>query len=947
MTSGSGPFSMIDLFRSELSALIKSLREGLKKAQTKAPDQKEVETLIRAAHSIKGAARIVQVHGIASLAFQLEELFIAIRDGRVVLAPADFKLLFGALDQMAAILPVEETAISHWVVSKDRELQDTAGSIAEISKKLSAHAPSERPGPFEQQPFHEEPTESPPKKLNIDLSMIDLSMIDLFRIEVETQVHVLNEGMINIEQGGAPDDHLEVMMRAAHSIKGAARVVGIEPIVGLAHRLEDLFVAAQEGKLIIVSEMVDLLLQVTDFLAHVAKLPPERLESWLGDQDPLIVSLSDALKIILEGGSSLRVDLPDHPMPSADQPGSSLSVASKPTPLVSENIAKKKPERPAISDKTSKRVPDVVDKDRAFDRVLRVTAQNLNRLMGLAGESLVESRWLQPFADSLLQMKISQNDLASTIDILRESLKTCRLSEKSLHYLREVQHKTNDIRQGLSDRIGELEMFIRRHASLSDRLYHEVIESRMRPFADGVEGFPRFVRDVARQLGKKVRLEIIGKNTPVDRDILEKLEAPLNHMLRNALDHGLETPEERIAAGKKEEGVIRLEARHRAGILAITITDDGRGIDVEKIRNKIIQQNLVSEEMASKMTESELVDFLFLPGFSTTSSVTEISGRGVGLDVVQSMIQDVGGVIRTFTEKGHGTSFNLQLPLTLSVIRALIVRISGEPYAFPLARIDRALVVDLKDIQIVENRQFFRFEGENIGLVTGYQVLELDEYPRTSDEIPVIVMSDRLNAYGIAVDKILGERELVVHELDRRLGKVQDIASGAFMENGEPVLVIDIEDTVRSIDTILHGGRLKKVGVTSEHTIKRIKRILVVDDSITVREVECRLLRNQGYEVDAAVDGMDGWNAVRLGNYDLIVTDVDMPRMNGIELVRLIKEDERLHSLPVLIVSYKEREEDRIRGLEAGANYYLTKSSFHDETLLDAVEDLIGKPRSL
>jgi two-component system, chemotaxis family, sensor histidine kinase and response regulator WspE len=284
------------------------------------------------------------------------------------------------------------------------------------------------------------------------------------------------------------------------------------------------------------------------------------------------------------------------------------------------------------------------------------------------------------------------------------------------------------------------------------------------------------------------------------------------------------------------------------------------------------------------------------------------------------------------------------LPLTLSVIRTLLVEISGEPYAFPLTRIDRIVMVESADIAIAENRQYFTLDNQNIGLVTAYQVLELAAPPEKLDLLPVIIVSDRSSSYGLAVDKFLGERDLVVRPLDPRLGKVADISAAAFMEDGTPVLIIDVEDLVRSTDKLLAESQLQKVSKTeqtAESTTR--KRVLVVDDSITVREVERKLLENQGYEVEIAVNGMDGWNALRTGQFDLVISDVDMPRMTGIELVSQIKNHSALKSIPVIIVSYKDREQDRIRGLEVGADYYLTKSSFHDDTLLNAVVDLIGE----
>jgi two-component system sensor histidine kinase and response regulator WspE len=280
----------------------------------------------------------------------------------------------------------------------------------------------------------------------------------------------------------------------------------------------------------------------------------------------------------------------------------------------------------------------------------------------------------------------------------------------------------------------------------------------------------------------------------------------------------------------------------------------------------------------------------------------------------------------------------------LSVIRSLVVDIGGEPYALPMVRIDRILSVPREEIQVLENRQYLNFENSNIGLVSAQQVLELGEAGPDGDHLSVVVIGDRLNQFGIVVDRFIGEKDLVLNPLDYRLGKVADINATAKLEDGSPVLIIDVEDMVRSIDSLLNGGRLRRVG----HQGKRIaeqkrKRILVVDDSITVREVERKLLETRGYEVDIAVDGADGWNAVRTSRYDMVISDVDMPRMNGIELVTHIKQNPKLKNLPIMIVSYKDREEDRMQGLEAGADYYLTKSSFHDNTLLDAVVNMIGK----
>src|SRR5262249_29164477 len=338
---------------------------------------------------------------------------------------------------------------------------------------------------------------------------------------------------------------------------------------------------------------------------------------------------------------------------------------------------------------------------------------------------------------------------------------------------------------------------------LNSRLYREVISSRMRPFADGAHGFPRLVRDMARRLDKQVRLEGEGQATEVDRDILEKLEAPLTHLLRNAVDPGLESPAERRAAGKPEAGRVRVEAGHRAGALAITVSDDGRGIDLGRLRAKVVERRLTTAALAESMSEAELLEFLFLPGFSTAGAVSEYSGRGVGLDVVQTMVRQVGGSVRISTRPGRGTTFHLQLPITLSVLRAVLVDVAGEPYAFPHNRIDRLVRVPLSDVRSLEHRQFVAVDGQNVGLVLAAQLLDLPAAPPAGDELTMLLLSDATGQYGLIVEGIRGEQDLVVRPLDARLGKVPNISAAAILDDGAPVLIADVEDLIRSMDQFI------------------------------------------------------------------------------------------------------------------------------------------------
>jgi two-component system sensor histidine kinase and response regulator WspE len=404
----------------------------------------------------------------------------------------------------------------------------------------------------------------------------------------------------------------------------------------------------------------------------------------------------------------------------------------------------------------------------------------------------------------------------------------------------------------------------------------------------------------------------------------------------------------RRALGKPPQGTITLEARHSAGSLFISVTDDGAGIEIDALRRAVVRKALASEATAGRLSEAELLEFLFLPGFSMRDTVTDVSGRGVGLDAVQDAVRQMRGSVRAIpaAQAHEGTRFLLQLPLTLSVIRSLIVEVAGEPYGLPLAHVVRTLMLPASEIDALEGHQHFSIDGRRFGLVTAHQVLQAGTFDAAGDLLNVVVIGQGAASYGVVVDRFLGERMLVVQPLDKRLGKVRNIAAGALMENGDPLLIADLDDWLRSVEKLVAGGEIGRVGVGAARAETVTKRVLVVDDSLTVRELERKLLASRGYDVTIAVDGMDGWNAVRGERFDLVITDIDMPRLDGIELVALIRRDAQLANLPVMIVSYKDRPADRQRGLDAGADYYLAKGSFHDQTLLDAVRDLIGEAKS-
>ncbi len=970
--------SMLELFRMEMDQHAVVLNEGLLRLEEDPASPEKIEPLMRAAHSIKGAARLVGLSYAVGLAHKMEDCLVAAQTGKLWLTADSIDLLLKCVDMLTYISDMTHDENFELPQSRQTELADLEEALAEVisfdkkpkSNPVAAKAveksteiESTKEAELADKEMDSESnssakkgskktvtrkTPAPSKKnpatdsgeIDAAVTLNDPSMMELFRLEVAQQGQVLTEGLLQLEEDAFSPERLESLMRAAHSIKGAARLVGVDLAVGLAHRMEDCLVAAQTGKLQLSPDDIDVLLKSSDMLCAIGQITGVADAALSETHQQVHEQLLNRLSQVLAGRYQPAKQAPMSEAAPVEK--HRVEAGEVQAVSASQQIGEAKPKHAPFEPIKKEKEKNVAVTQTA-DRVLRISAEQLNRLMGLAGESMVEARWLRPYVESMLRLKRRQAEIVTLLDGLREQLDENLDRDKLRRMLREAQGKAAECRQILGDRLAELESYDRRAVNLSSRLRREVVTSRMRPFGDGVQGFPRMIRDLARQLGKQVQLQIDGQATMVDRDILEKIEAPLNHLLRNSMDHGIEPADQREAAGKPARGTIRLSAYHQSGMLSVVVEDDGRGVDTERLRKKVVERELVTAEMAVDLSEAELMEFLFLPSFSTKDEVTEISGRGVGLDVVHDVVQEMRGMVRATSQLGSGTRFQLQLPLTLSVLPALLVEIADEPYAFPLARIERILHVPRQSLREVEGHQYISVEDHHVGLVSAYQIFGFGEINSQRDDLPVVVLGERKNSYGLVVDRFLGERDLVVHVLPPQLGKIKDISSAALMENGAPLLVVDVDDMLRSIEKIVMGGRLNRVGEPQQKDEQaKKKRILVVDDSITVREVERKLLTASGYSVDVAVDGMDGWNALREGDYDLIISDIDMPRLDGIELVRMIRQDAKFKDMPVMIVSYKDREEDRFRGLEAGANYYLTKGSFHDETLREAVIDLIG-----
>ena len=469
-------------------------------------------------------------------------------------------------------------------------------------------------------------------------------------------------------------------------------------------------------------------------------------------------------------------------------------------------------------------------------------------------------------------------------------------------------------------------------------LQEQGMRLRMLPANTIFQAFPRAIRDLAKQFRKDINLIIEGGETELDKKVLEEINAPLVHIMRNAVDHGIEDPATRIAAGKPAAGTILLAARQEGDRILIEISDDGAGIDPEKIRESAMRKGYITEAEAKAISDREAQYLIFEAGFSTAAIITEISGRGVGMDVVREfVVEKLKGSLDLNSEPGKGTTFRLTIPLTLAIIRALLLRVGDQVYALPTGSIEETLRVDPSEIIKVEGREVIRRQRRTIPLVRLSEILGVPADPPLG-KVPIATLGYSGHRMGFIVDSFVGEQQIVIKTLGSHLMKVDNVAGVTILGAGELVPILNVPDLMNNART--RSGQ--RVGRVERSERNGTRRILICEDSFTTRELERSIFEAAGYEVETANDGAQGFSKLRDGlKIDAVVTDVQMPNMTGFELTRAIKNDPGLEDIPVIIVTSLERDEEKAEGVEAGADAYITKSVFNQDTLLDTVERLI------
>ena len=739
----------------------------------------------------------------------------------------------------------------------------------------------------------------------------EISIYELFRMEAEERSESLQRLLLGLHDGEGGPAALHVLMREAHSLKGAARIAGFGPAVRLTHAMEDRFLAAKRGEQIQEAQL-DALLSAVDFVRHLASLPEEAgAMAWAESQEPEIKRLCEEFAAAATAEQK-PVQQPEKPPEPAALPPPAFAIS---TPASGSGTQ-------AAADPS------------AGETTFRLGSVRFDQIVAHSADTVVKAQILWRTAAGLHKTYMRLDNALSRFAKAMEN------PEENSDGAKAVWETVTTEQQRLRDFITEIQEAAREAQGTAEGLQHEVLRARLRPLAEIVPRMQRLVRSVGAELGKRVRLEIVGEGTEVDTDILERLSGPLEHLIRNSLDHGLETPEERRAAAKAEEGRLRLFARQHNGRLVITLSDDGCGIDIAAVRNKAQLLGLVFPGVTAELSDDEVLQFLFLPGFSTRQAVSEISGRGFGMDAVQTMVQDAGGAIRIETTRAIGTTIHLTLPISRSVVRVMRVAVEDEVYALPTDRLSRIASVTVQ----VDARGRSSVEGSSkrVPIVSLSEVLSgAGARVTAGPTLAIFLLEESGGESGVAIsiDRTQGEALVAFRQLDARLGRRGVFAGVTLDEGGVPMLIIEPDDL---LSTALGAIRRRRAVVSGDG---RRCAVLVADDSATLRQMLRRVLAGAGYRVTVATHGAEAWALLQSQAFDLLISDVDMPEMTGIELTERLRANVRLNHLPVVLLSYKGREEDRRRGLAAGADVYLSKGEFEESHFLKAVSDLLGSSR--
>ncbi len=752
-------------------------------------------------------------------------------------------------------------------------------------------------------------------------------ILETFRIEAEEHLKVFSAGLIDLEKNQTEENLVEIietMFRVVHSLKGAARSVDQKEVESICQPLESVFSALTRKEITLSPFSFDIFYKT---VRRLSKLITESGSEKTAANRQLQQELIRHLKEIASGALN-NIHIKATKQHKETEPVESMLVISK-------------------DNKTGSYIPQ---SERPISmETVRIRISKLDPLL------------LQ--AEELIQAKLAINQRAKELKEINagiagwktDSLKLKRRrSNTSVELLNELM-EGNDLRLNkIENQITSITSSIERDQyslnSMVDNHLEAMRQVLMLPVSSIVEIFPGMVREISREQNKEIEFVIRGAELEIDKQILEELKDPLIHLIRNSIDHGIGKPQERILHNKPSNGTIILAFTAReSGTIEITLSDDGKGINKENLLKAAIKSGNLSGEAAGKLDTKEILSLIYQSGVSTSSIITDISGHGLGLSIVREKVEKLNGRISVETEENIGTTFHILLPMTLATFRGILVRIQEIMFILPTMNVECVMKVEPEEINTVENHETIRIHDQIISVADLGEVLgipvhkhsgsdKMESGSEKSNQIRIVVLAAGEQRIAFKVDEVLDEQQVLVKGLGKLLRRVRNISGATVLGSGNVVPVLHITDLMTSA---LRSAEKIKGQIYLEKKADKIKKILVAEDSITARTLIKNILETAGYQVSTAVDGTDAFNRARSDEFDLIVSDVDMPRLNGFELTEKIRNNKKLSKVPVVLVTALESREDRERGIDVGADAYIIKSSFDQGNLLEIIKKLI------
>jgi two-component system chemotaxis sensor kinase CheA len=790
-------------------------------------------------------------------------------------------------------------------------------------------------------------------------------LLAIFKVEADEHLKRISSGLIELEKAEPPEmfaEIVEIVFREAHSLKGAARSVNLTDLEALCQVMEGVFSAMKRHELKGSPGLFDLLQQAVD---HVGRILPvvegKRSAKEKALHKELINRLEEAAK-----GKETGFGIPD-PVSGIRQAESEEAAGAEESPPVSESrsVAPEPPSRPPpqqpAAPESPADAPEQVSNPGVTETV-RVATTKLSSVL-LQSEEMLSAKLAA--GQRVVQMRETRSAFVAW-------KKEWAKIQPVAHGVRKLSEKPAEA--GAEERLGEIRLELARLldflewngafvkslegkyiaeaktaeydsrvlGGMVNNLLDDMKKVMMFPFSSLLEIFPKVVRDLSRDHGKEVALDIRGGEIEVDRRILEEMKDPLVHLVRNCVDHGIERPGEREGKNKERHGTVTILVAPKDNKVEIVVADDGAGIGIARVRDAVRKLGLVPPEKMAELPDEDLLLYVFQSGVSTSPIITEISGRGLGLAIVREKVEKLGGTISLESQPDAGTTFRILLPLTVATFRGILVRVGEQAFVLPTTHVERVVGLKTGEIKTVENRETIQLDGRAVSLARLGDVLRLpakiqDKERSGGFQAVVLAVGDRRIAF--LADEIMNEQEVLLKNLGPQLARVRNLSGATVLGNGRVVPILNVPDLMKSavMSTLPSVG----VGPEAREEEGRKESVLVVEDSITSRTLLKSILESAGYDVVTAVDGIDAFTRLRSVDFDLVVSDVDMPRMNGFDLTAKIRGDRKLSEMPIVLVTALESREDRERGIDVGANAYIVKSSFDQSNLLEVIRRLV------